>query len=142
MGIDRSPAALEVAARNAALLDLSHRCLLQEGDWTQPGWSDALGRFDLVIANPPYVEDGASLDPSVRDHEPHVALFAGTEGLEAYRALIPQLPALLEPGGVAVLEIGYTQANAVSAIAERAGFAAELRRDLAGRPRALILRST
>ena len=139
IGTDRSPAALAVAAANARALDLSGRAEMREADWTRPGWAADLGQFDLVIANPPYVEDDAELDASVRDFEPAGALFAGPEGLEAYRVLIPQLPNLLAPGGVAVFEIGYRQAEAVTAIAEAAGFAAALRRDLAGRPRALIL---
>lgn len=142
IGVDCSGAALEVAAHNAAALGLSGRADLRHADWTEPGWAEQLGGFDLVIANPPYVEDAAPLDRSVRDYEPHIALFAGAEGLEDYRVLIPQLPALLEPGGVAVLEIGYRQAEAVTAIAKAAGFATELRRDLAGRPRALVLRSS
>jgi release factor glutamine methyltransferase len=111
-------------------------------DWTAPGWADDLGRFDLIIANPPYVEDSAVLAPSVRAHEPAAALFAGPEGLYAYRVLLPQLPALLAPGGVAVVEIGAAQADSVAQIAAEAGFSAELRRDLANRPRALILRIT
>jgi release factor glutamine methyltransferase len=142
VGIDSSPDALAIAAANAARLGLSQRAELRSADWREPGWAEALGTFDLVIINPPYVEETAELDPSVRDYEPHAALYSGPEGLEDYRALIPHLPALLEPGGIAVLEIGHTQAEAVSAIAATAGFAVELRRDLAGRPRALILRSS
>jgi release factor glutamine methyltransferase len=142
IGIDRSAAALAVAQRNAGALGLTSRAEFRTADWTCPNWADDLGRFDLVIANPPYVEDSAPLEPSVRDHEPHGALFAGPEGLEDYRALIPQLSALLGPGGVAVLEIGHAQAAAVTAIASAAGFAAELRRDLADRARALVLRSS
>ncbi|HSG55069.1 MAG TPA: peptide chain release factor N(5)-glutamine methyltransferase, partial [Paracoccaceae bacterium] len=76
------------------------------------------------------------------DHEPAGALFAGPEGLDDYRMLIPQLAALLNPGGIAVLEIGATQADAVSAIATESGFSASCRRDLGGRPRALVLRAT
>ena len=79
--------------------------------------------------------------PAVRRWEPAGALFAGPEGLDDYRRLIPQLPGLLELGGTAVLEIGATQAEAVSTIAAAAGFSSELRRDLGGRPRALVLRS-
>lgn len=139
-GIDRSAEALEIARRNAAALDLTARARLVEADWSRAGWSAGLGQFDLVIANPPYVEDDAALDATVRDHEPHGALFAGPDGLADYRTLIPQLPALLEPDGATVVEIGHAQAAAVSAIAHDVGFTAELRRDLAGRPRALILR--
>lgn len=139
LGIDRSAEALALAAANAAALELDTRAELRHADWTAPGWADGLGRFELIIANPPYVEDAAELDPSVRDHEPPGALFAGPDGLDAYRALMPQLPTLLTSDGVAVLEIGYRQADAVSALAAGAGFAATLRHDLAGRPRALTL---
>ena len=140
IGIDASAAALRVAASNAERPGLARRARMLHLDWTQPGWSAGLGRFDLIVANPPYVEDSAELAPDVRDHEPHLALFAGPEGLEAYRAIIPQLPDLLEDDGVAVLEIGPTQAAAVTAIAAAAGLAATLHRDLAGRPRALELK--
>ena len=140
IGIDASAAALQVAALNAKRLGLDGRAPMLRLDWTQPGWSAQLGRFDLILANPPYVEDDAELAPDVRDHEPHLALFAGPEGLEAYRAIVPQLPALLEEDGVAVLEIGPTQADAVTALAAAAGLAATLHRDLAGRPRALAFK--
>jgi release factor glutamine methyltransferase len=76
----------------------------------------------------------------VRRWEPGGALFAGPEGLDDYRVLIPQLPALLAEGGAAVLEIGAAQAGQVADLAAASGFASELRRDLAGRPRALVLR--
>jgi len=142
VGIDRSPEALAVAADNAERLGLSARADLRLADWWQPGWTDALGQFDLLIANPPYVETTAELPRSVRDYEPAGALYAGPDGLDDYRVLVPQLPALLGPEGVAVLEIGATQAKAVGSIAASAGFHSELRRDLAGRPRALILRKS
>lgn len=109
-------------------------------DWTTRGWRAQLGTFDLILCNPPYVEDVASLEPDVRDYEPATALFAGPEGLDDYRVLIPQLVKLLVSGGVAIFEIGHTQAEAVSAIATTAGFSATLRHDLAGRPRCLTLR--
>ena len=137
VGIDRSEAALVVACSNAEALGLAHRARMIAADWHQPGWADALGQFDLILANPPYVEDDADLSPSVRDHEPAAALFAGPEGLDDYRILVPQLPALLAPGGVALVEIGATQADAVNAIADAAGLSARLHRDLAGRPRVL-----
>ncbi|MDE8653038.1 peptide chain release factor N(5)-glutamine methyltransferase [Novosphingobium album (ex Liu et al. 2023)] len=139
LGIDRSPAALAVAKGNAARTGLADRARWLERDWDVAGWHADLGRFDLILANPPYVEDEAVLDASVRDHEPHGALFAGPEGLDAYRALVPQLPALLAPQGIALVEIGFRQAGAVSAIAGETGLAAILHRDLAGRPRAIEL---
>jgi len=139
IGIDASAGALRVAGENAQALGLEQRARLLQADWTMPEWSAALGLFDVIIANPPYVETGAVLEQSVAGHEPASALFAGPEGLDDYRALVPQLPGLLIPGGIAVLEIGHTQADAVTAIARQAGFAVTLRRDLADRPRALIL---
>jgi release factor glutamine methyltransferase len=119
VGIDRSPGAVAVAAANAAQLGLAERARILAADWSLPGWADALGRFDLILANPPYVEDDAALDRQVRDHEPAGALFAGADGLDAYRVLIPQMPALLAPGGVAIVEIGAMQADAVTGWAWR-----------------------
>ncbi len=140
VGIDRSAAALAVASDNAARLGLAARAEMRLADWDDPRWREGLGLFDCVVANPPYVEATIDLPPSVRDYEPAGALLAGADGLDAYRALVPQLPALLAPSGIAVLEIGATQAEAVARIADAAGFASQLRRDLGGRPRALVLR--
>lgn len=140
VGIDRLSEALDLAARNAASLDVADRAQFLECDWTKPGWAEGLGRFDLILANPPYVEKDAPLQPSVRDFEPAGALYAGPEGLDDYRILLPQLPDLLTADGVAVVEIGAAQAESVAGLAAESGFAAELRRDLAGRARALILR--
>ncbi|WP_120716629.1 peptide chain release factor N(5)-glutamine methyltransferase [Tsuneonella amylolytica] len=140
IGIDRSAEALAIARENAAALGLAQRAKMLEADWSAPGWTEGLGRFHLVLANPPYVELDADLAPDVREHEPAGALFAGADGLDDYRVLVPQLPSLLTDEGLAVLEIGHRQADAVGAIAADAGLGAELRCDLGGRPRALILR--
>jgi release factor glutamine methyltransferase len=139
IGIERSAGALVVARANAAALGLDGRATMQAGDWTQGGWADGLGRFDLILANPPYVEEDADLSPSVRDYEPASALFAGAQGLDDYACLLPQLPDLLTPAGVAVVEIGHQQAEPVAQIAGQAGMNAQLFHDLAGRPRALLL---
>jgi len=169
-GIDREPSAIETAMRNAHRVRINEAAGTDTGappsagvesgnlsgpasaaghaerarfllrDWRESGWHDHLSRFDLILANPPYVEEGAALDPSVREWEPAGALFAGAEGLDDYRVLVPQLPALLQPAGTAVIEIGASQADAVSRIATQAGLATSLHRDLAGRPRALVLR--
>ena len=150
-GIDASAAAANVARYNARVFDAEGllpregisrelgRHTIRRRDWRIAGWTDRLGTFDLIVSNPPYVEETADLDPQVRDFEPASALFAGPEGLDDYRILIPQLRALMRPGAVAILEIGAKQAAAVSALAQAAGFTAELRRDLAGRARALLL---
>ncbi|MFN3515986.1 MAG: peptide chain release factor N(5)-glutamine methyltransferase [Novosphingobium sp.] len=141
VGIDCSEDALAIARRNAAALGLAPQAEWRLADWHAPGWADGLGGpFDLILANPPYVEADAVLDRSVRDHEPAGALFAGPEGLDDYRVLVPQLPGLLAPGGVALVEIGYQQAEAVGALAAAAGLEWTLQRDLAGRARALELK--
>ena len=140
VGIDASAAALAVASANGQRLGLAKRAQFVQANWLESGWAHDLGRFDLVLCNPPYVESDANLDPDVREFEPATALFAGPEGLDDYRAIVPQLGKLLVPGGVAIFEIGAGQAEAVGAIASESGFAAETRRDLADRPRALILR--
>ncbi len=139
-GIERSDAALAVARANAGLTGLAARADMRAGDWTQAGWSDGLGRFDLVLSNPPYVETGdPDLAADVAASDPHAALFAGLDGLDDYRVLIPALPDLLQPKGIAVFEIGSRQAGAVIAIAREAGLWAEARDDLAGRPRVVVM---
>ena len=137
IGLERSAAARAVATRNAARNGLAARARILAGDWTREGWAAELGRFDLVLANPPYIEAGAELEPSVAAHEPAEALFAGVDGLDDYRCLIPEIPHLLAPGGIALFEIGMTQAEAVAALAQGAGLTATVHPDLAGRPRSV-----
>lgn len=135
LGVDRSTEALAMARANADRLGLGARAKLVEGDWA----AGIESQFDLILANPPYVGLDEVLSPEVREHEPADALFAGADGLDAYRAIVPDLPRLIAPGGVAILEIGHTQADAVAALVEAAGLAPALRRDLAGRPRAIVV---
>jgi release factor glutamine methyltransferase len=139
VGIDASGVAIDVAGENAITLGIANPWELHLRDWRTPGWADDLGTFDLILCNPPYVEDTAQLDRQVRDFEPSTALFSGSEGLDDYRILIPQLRKLMNPGAVAIFEIGANQAAAVTALAEAQGFTVTLRRDLAGRARALVL---
>lgn len=134
LGIDRSPAALAVAKGNAERLGFGRRAAFELGDWG----AGVRGRFDLVLANPPYVESGADLSSEVR-REPAAALFAGADGLDDYRRLVPQLPGLLAVGGVAVIEIGHTQAAAVAMLAATAGLVGRVAKDLGGRDRCLVL---
>jgi len=134
-GVDASAIALEYAKKNASALSLEGRAKLMLGDWT----ADIRGAFDLVLCNPPYIADTEALMPDVADHEPPGALFAGADGLDDYRRIIPDLPRLLAPGGVAILEIGSTQHILVRELAEAAGFVVACRQDLAGRDRALLL---
>lgn len=141
IGIDASGAALEVARANAQALGLiGAAARFRLRDWREEGWAHDLGTFDLVLANPPYVEEAAELDRQVRDYEPAAALFAGPEGLDDYRVIVPQLGKLLVEGGVAILEIGHTQAQAVAQIAQNCGFSVRIVPDLANRPRCVVLR--
>ena len=135
LGVDRSEEALRYARANAERLGLAGRAAFRLGDWT----AGLDSRFDLILANPPYIGTEEALPEEVRGHEPAAALFAGPDGLDDYRRIIPDLPRLLAPGGAAVLEIGWTQAEAVSAIARNGGLSARLYKDLADRPRALLL---
>jgi len=135
LGVDRSAPALAVAHNNADHLGLEPRARFQLGDWA----AGLATCFDLILCNPPYVEAAAPLMPDVADYEPHSALFAGADGLDDYRCLIPQLPALLAPDGIVCLEIGHTQRAAVTVLAERQGFAVTCHADLGGRDRCLVL---
>ena len=136
LGVDRFEAALAIARRNAERLGLSPRAELRVGDWAR-GIDE---RFDLILCNPPYVEQGANLPPDVAEWEPHEALFAGPKGLEDYALLAPEIPRLLAPGGIACFEIGAGQAAAVTSLFEREGLQVSVRRDLAGIARCLVLR--
>ncbi|MGI8942875.1 MAG: peptide chain release factor N(5)-glutamine methyltransferase [Qipengyuania sp.] len=137
-GLDCSAAALKVADGNAHRLGLASRAEWLLSDWHECGWGDALGEFDLILCNPPYIEEDAGIDVSVRDYEPALALFSGPDGLADYRVLFPQLRQLLVPQGVAIFEIGASQGSSVREIAVEAGFSVEVRPDLAGRDRVII----
>jgi release factor glutamine methyltransferase len=135
LGIDSSRKALDYAERNAADLDMADRARFRLGDWA----SGLDGSFDLILSNPPYIGRGEQLPDDVRLYEPDGALFAGADGLDDYRRIVPDLPRLLAPGGMAVLEIGWTQAEAVSALARANGLSPVVQNDLGGRPRAIRL---
>ena len=135
LGIDVSRKPLSYASANARRLGFEKRLKLKLGNWAR-GIDES---FDLVLCNPPYVADGAELGPGVREFEPDEALFAGESGLDAYRALAPQLSSLLKPGGLAAIEIGADQADSVTALLARDGLAARIADDFAGRPRAMLL---
>jgi release factor glutamine methyltransferase len=136
LGVDASEAALTYARRNADRLGMTSRAEFRVGDWAE-GIDE---RFDLVLCNPPYVADGAETGPGVIEYEPHEALFAGSEGLDDYRRLAPVIGGLLAPGGIAGIEIGFDQANPVTALLEAEGHSPALVRDLGGRPRALYIK--
>jgi release factor glutamine methyltransferase len=139
LGVDRSAAALAIARDNADRLGLAPRAAFRKGDWGR----DLTEPFDIIVCNPPYVAraDAASLAPEVRAFEPAEALFAGADGLEAYRALAPDCARLLAENGIACLEIGRGQGEKITAIMSRHGLQlVASRSDLAGILRCLVLR--
>ena len=121
VGTDVSSEALAVARENAANLDLDGRATFLRTEWAA-GFGDH--SFDLVVSNPPYIPsaDIAGLDPEVRDHDPHLALDGGPDGLVAYRELAPEIMRILKPGGTFAVEIGWDQGDAVKILFEQAGF--------------------
>jgi len=135
VGVDASDVALAVAAANAKSLGLADRAVFALGDWGQ-GLDE---RFDLILCNPPYVESGAALAAEVADYEPASALFAGEDGLEDYRRLMPQFVRLMACGAIVALEIGVEQAEVVSVLALETGLSTCCFQDLAGRNRCLLL---
>jgi release factor glutamine methyltransferase len=138
VGVDVSASALELARANAAALGLADRAFWVEADWT----SGLGGRFDLVVANPPYVPDDAiaTLAPEVARYEPRIALAGGADGLVFYRALSRRLPTVLAPDGVACLEVGHGQAAPVAGLLHAAGLAVrDIRRDLADVERCVVV---
>jgi release factor glutamine methyltransferase len=119
--VDLSSPALAVARKNAELNQVSERIRFLQGDLLAPV---AAERFDFVVSNPPYVPatDRATLAVEVRDYEPEMALFAGNDGLEVYRRLLPAAFDTLIPGGFLILEIGYGQSHAIIELLVQFGF--------------------
>jgi release factor glutamine methyltransferase len=142
VAVDVSPAALLLARENARRLGVADRVLLAGSDWLRALGAGAT--FDLAVANPPYVpiEEAPHLMRTVFEHEPRVALFGGTDGLDPLRVLLRELPAHLSPGAPFVFEIGYSQAAAVSALVESSGsfVLTGVRLDPAGIPRTVTAR--
>lgn len=134
LGTDLSPAALAVAAENARALGVAARAGFCESDW----FAAVGGRFDLIVSNPPYITEAemAGLAPEVRDHEPHLALSPGGDGLAAYRAIAAGARAHLSPGGRIMVETGPAQGAAVAALFSLAGLeTVRIHPDLDGRDR-------
>lgn len=137
VGTDISQEALETARGNAARLGLADRTSFVRCDYA----SGLTGPFDLVVSNPPYIPsaDIAGLAIEVRNHDPRRALDGGPDGLDAYRALIPQAARILTPGGALVVEAGQGQAAQIETMMTVAGLAPHgpPRADLGGIPRAV-----
>ena len=139
VGIDRDARAVAAARANADRLGVGARAAFRQGDWCA-GVSET---FDLIVSNPPYIgeRERPDLDAEVARFDPPGALFAGTEGLDAYAALIPGARERLAAQGRLILEIGVTQAESVESLLRRSGMTVESAvPDLSGRIRALVTR--
>lgn len=139
LGVDIDPEAAALTERNLQRLGFSGRARAVRGNW----FDGIDARFDVLISNPPYIRtaDRDALSREVRDFESATALFAGVDGLDALRAILSAAPARLASAGLAVLEFGAGQAQAVNEIAMAAFPAAQiaLENDLSGRRRAAII---
>ena len=137
---DISPDALAVAKKNVANQKLSARVSCVQAD-ALGAPAPFLGKFDLIISNPPYItgEDMKELDHSVKDYEPHLALFGGDDGLDFYRSISSKYAAALKPGGFLCFEFGDGQGDDVCRILEMNGYTIlERSRDYNDRERAVI----
>jgi release factor glutamine methyltransferase len=140
LGVDISAAAISVARLNAERLGLVPRA-----EWLVRDWRAGVeGRFDLVVANPPYIAHAEleTLAPEVREHEPRAALDGGPDGLDAYRDLLKRIPGWLAPDGLAMLEIGAGQASKLCDLVTRGTglVIVDFKRDLAAIERVAVLR--
>jgi release factor glutamine methyltransferase len=137
VGTDISLEALRIARRNAADLGLASRAAFVACNYA----AALAGPFDLIVSNPPYIRsaDIAGLSPEVRDHDPHTALDGGVDGLDAYRALVPQAADRLTPGGALVVEGGKGQSGPIEALMTAAGLSVQdpVKTDLSGIFRAI-----
>ena len=137
IGTDVSPMALKTASHNAARLGFAPRVAFVACDYA----SALFGMFDLIVSNPPYIRsaDIAGLDREVRQHDPACALDGGADGLDAYRAIVPEAARLLRPGGTLIVEAGCGQSGPISHFMVASGLTLERapKADLAGIPRAV-----
>jgi release factor glutamine methyltransferase len=136
--LDLSERSVEIARENAERNGVGERFRFECGDLLELVTAE---RFQLVVSNPPYVPEGdrATLAVEVREYEPAMALFAGADGLDVYRRLIPQAHGVLVLGGFLLMEIGYGQAEAVRSLLAAAGFGAvEFVADLQGIARVAV----
>ena len=134
--VDISPAARAIAEENAAALEVADRVTFHTGDLLAP----LAGSYDAILSNPPYIPDDdiAALAPEVRLKEPHTALAGGKDGLDFYRRLTADAPALLKDGSFLALEVGIHQAAPVAALAAPSFSRTEILKDYAGIERVVI----
>lgn len=140
VGIDASPAALNVARRNAHNTLRAQRCEFLGGRWLEP--LEISAHFDMVVSNPPYIptREIARLMSDVRDHEPHLALDGGADGLDCYREILAQVRTHMNEGALLLFEVGMGQAEDVAMHARAHGYRhVETVKDLSGIDRVVVL---
>lgn len=124
VGIDLSDAAVAVAQQNAKQLGLMERYTCMVGDAMQSPPDNLHTAFDVMVCNPPYItqDEMVQLDVSVREYEPHLALYGGLDGLDFYRVIVDKWAVCLRPGGILLFECGFAQGQAVAALCRQAGW--------------------
>jgi release factor glutamine methyltransferase len=139
-GIDISPAALHIAKQNAAANEVQQRVNFVQGNLTQP----LRGQYDLICSNPPYIPSHKLPGLAVTKYEPVLALDGGPEGLDAIRTLLTDLPRILAPGGLTLIEIESSQGDTVLSLTHELlpHYPARVLPDLAGLPRLLCIELT
>jgi release factor glutamine methyltransferase len=137
LGLDISENAVVTARANARRHGLSDRAEFAVGDWTD----GIVTRFDVIVSNPPYIATSEipGLPIEVRDHDPHVALDGGIDGLDAMRIIVSDLDRVLADGGAAFVEIGFGQGPVLATLAQASGFVCSFGRDIAAIERVAIL---
>ena len=139
---DLAPRAVALATRNRDALDLADAVDLLECDLAADVPTELAGTFSVLVTNPPYIPTAQlehDVPPEVRDHEPHLALDGGTDGLDVFRRILEAAPALLEPGGWLCVELSEDNVHAAAELcrAARVWSDVEVREDLTHRPRVL-----
>jgi release factor glutamine methyltransferase len=132
MGVDISEKAVDLAARNAAVVNLGSRADFKVNDWT----TGLAGPFDLIISNPPFIPKRLikGLVPEVRKHDPYVGLEGGGDGMRFYRRLAQDFHKLAAPGGMGLFQVSLTFADRVERLFRRRGYSAEIKRNYYGIP--------
>lgn len=133
--VDISPEALAIAKENALNLGVYERSGFVISNW----FENIAGRFDTIVSNPPYVADGYKLDRETL-YDPKIALFAGSDGMEAYQTILPHIVEFLNPGGYLFIEIGFDQSKKIQKIDTKLQLCG-IRKDLAGIDRVCVFHS-
>ncbi|HOA79597.1 MAG TPA: peptide chain release factor N(5)-glutamine methyltransferase [Defluviitaleaceae bacterium] len=139
--LDLSASALKVAQYNAKLNEVENRVFFMQSNLFEKLEEDFLGKFDMIISNPPYIptEDIAKLEVEVKDYEPLIALDGGKDGLDFYRIITEKSKAYLKDKGTLIFEIGYNQGEAVGELLRNNGFSnINIKKDLAGLDRVVF----